>query len=217
MLHKIGFAGLESFAVEYLLEFLSKPTRIGAIVPSSRFLAQTILQGADLHKADTVLEYGPGTGVFTELILRELKPGAKFAAIELSPRFAEIFKARYPRVKLFQDSVANVGRICRRAGMESVDCIVSGVPWAVFPESVQVQCLNEMMRVLKPDGQFVTFTYVHSRALAGAKRFFGSLLPSYFEAVSKSPVVWLNIPPAFVYRCRRPSAQLHAAQVEVKP
>jgi phospholipid N-methyltransferase len=196
---------VQSFAVEYLREFLSKPARIGAIVPSSRFLAQTILQDVDLHQADNVLEYGPGTGVFTEFILRQLKPGAKFAAIELSPRFAEIFRARYPRVKLFQDSVANVERICRRAGMQSVDCIVSGVPWAVFSESLQVQCLNEMMRVLKPDGRFVTFTYLHSQTfLAGARRF-SSLLSGYFEAVSKSPVVWLNIPPAYVYRCRRPS------------
>jgi len=68
---------------------------------------------------------------------------------------------------------------------------------------MQVQCLDAMMRVLKPGGRFVTFTYVHSQAvLSGAKRF-SRLLPGYFQAVSKSPVVWLNIPPAFVYRCRR--------------
>ena len=35
-----------------------------------------------------------------------------------------------------------------------------------------------------------------------AKRFAG-LLPNYFTTVSKSPVVWKNVPPAFVYRCRR--------------
>jgi len=156
----------------------------------------------ELHNADAVLEYGPGTGVFTEFILRELRPGAKFAAIELNPRFAEIFKLRYPRVSLFQDSVANVQGICKSAGMQSVDCIVSGVPWAIFPESLQVQCLNEMMRVLKPGGRFVTFTYVHSQALPSAKRF-SSLLPDYFGAVSKSPVIWRNFPPAFIYRCRR--------------
>jgi phospholipid N-methyltransferase len=182
---------------------MTMPTVIGSVVPSSRILAQSIVRDAELQNADTVLEYGPGTGIFTEFILRELRPDATFAAIELNPRFAAVFKSRFPRVKLYEDSVANVQNICRSAGIDSVDCVVSGVPWAVFPRPLQVQCLTEMMRVLKPGGRFVTFTYVHSQALlAGARRFAG-LLPDYFTEISKSPIIWRNIPPAFIYRCRR--------------
>jgi phospholipid N-methyltransferase len=49
----------------------------------------------------------------------------------------------------------------------------------------------------------VTFTYLHSQAiLPGAKRF-ANLLPSYFQTITRSRVVWLNFPPAFVYRCQR--------------
>jgi phosphatidylethanolamine/phosphatidyl-N-methylethanolamine N-methyltransferase len=155
-----------------------------------------------LGAADAVLEYGPGTGVFTEFILRELKRDANFAAIEVNPRFAATFKARYPNVRLFQDTVANARSICDYAGMRSVDCIVSGLPWAAFSKSTQVRCLDEMMRVLKPGGRFVTFAYVHGLPLPAARRF-ASLLPKYFTSVSRSPVVWLNLPPAFVYRCRR--------------
>jgi phospholipid N-methyltransferase len=189
--------------MNYLREFISQPAAVGAIMQSSRFVAEMIVEDAGLEDADAVLEYGPGTGVFTEFILRELRPGAKFAAIELNSRFAETFKLRYPRVQLFEDSVANVQRICESAGIESVDSIVSGVPWATFSASLQVQCFDAMMRVLKPGGRFVTFTYVHSQAiLPGAKRL-SKLLPKYFQTVSKSPVVWLNFPPAFVYRCRR--------------
>lgn len=174
----------------------------GAVAPSSAFLAQTMVEDIGLDTAEAALEYGPGTGVFTEFILRALKPTAKFAAIELNPDFAARFKARYPSVPLFQDTVANARSICDKAGMQSVDCIISGLPWAAFPESIQVQCLDEMMRVLKPGGRFVTFAYVHGLALARGKRF-ASLLPNYFTSISKSEVVWLNLPPAFVYRCRR--------------
>ncbi len=194
--------GLESLVVNFLRELITRPATTGAIAPSSRYLAEIIVEDLDLHTADVVLEYGPGTGVFTEFVLRELRPGAKFAAIELNPRFAKLFKSRYPLVPVFQDSVTNVQGICESAGMQSVDCIVSGLPWAIFPESLQVQCLDQMMRVLKPGGRFVTFTYVPSLALAGARRF-ASMLPDYFSVVSKSPVVWLNVPPAFVYRCQR--------------
>jgi len=201
MLRDAAF-GARIEAVNFFRQFIASPITTGAIAPSSRYLAKTIVEDLDLGRAESVLEYGPGTGVFTEFVLRELNPGTKFAAIELNPHFAEIFRRRYPNVPLFQDSVANVQRICERAGMRSVDCIVSGLPWATFPESLQLDCLNEMARVLRPGGRFSTFTYVHSQALSGSKRF-ASLLRDYFTTVTRSPVVWLNLPPAFVYRCRR--------------
>jgi phosphatidylethanolamine/phosphatidyl-N-methylethanolamine N-methyltransferase len=188
--------------VKFLKEFLTTPATTGAIVPSSSFLARTMIEGLSLPTAEAVLEYGPGTGVFTEFILRELSDTAKFAAIELNPRFAEAFQARFPKARLIQDSVANARRICDGEGIDSVDSIVSGLPWATFPESLQLACLDEMMRVLRPGGHFVTFAYIHGLALPPAKKF-ASVLPRYFSSVSKSPVVWLNLPPAFVYRCRR--------------
>jgi len=188
--------------VSFLKEFIATPGATGAIAPSSTFLARTMIEGLGLQSAEAVLEYGPGTGAFTEFILRDLNPRAKFAAIELNPTFAETFKARYPRVRLIQDSVTNVRSICDREEIHSVDSIVSGLPWAVFPPSLQVTCLEEMMRVLKPGGNFVTFAYFHGLALSPARKF-ASLLPRYFKTISKSPVVWLNLPPAFVYRCQR--------------
>jgi phospholipid N-methyltransferase len=166
------------------------------------FLAQAMVEDLGLDAAGAILEYGPGTGVFTELILRRLNPAARFAAIELNPEFAQIFRARYPAVTLIQDSVANVRSICDCVGMQSVDCIVSGLPWATFSQPMQVKCLDEMMRVLKPGGRFVTFAYLHGLALSRARRF-AHLLPDYFTSVRTSRVVWLNLPPAFVYRCRR--------------
>jgi phosphatidylethanolamine/phosphatidyl-N-methylethanolamine N-methyltransferase len=188
--------------VQFLGQFISQPTVTGAVTPSSTFLAKTMVEDLNLENAKSVLEYGPGTGIFTEYILKGKGPKTKFAAIEINPRLAQVFRTRHPKVRLFEDSVANVRSICDDAGMDKVDCIVSGLPWAAFPESLQIRFLDEMMRVLKPGGQFVTFAYVHGVWLAPGKRF-ADLLPMYFSKVSKSPVVWLNVPPAFVYRCRR--------------
>ena len=161
-----------------------------------------MVEDLELGAAEAVLEYGPGTGAFTNVILRQMNPAAKYAAIELNPEFAEIFTTRFPRLPLFQDTVANARTICDAAGIPTVDCIVSGLPWAAFSESMQMNFLAEMMRVLKPGGRFVTFAYLHGLALPTARRF-ANLLPNYFSNVSKSRVVWLNLPPAFVYRCRR--------------
>ncbi len=193
---------LQSPPVKFWKEFISKPVTTGAIAPSSSYLAQTIVEGLDLGNAEAVLEYGPGTGVFTAHILRGISAGTKFAAIEINPEFAAAFRQNYPGVTLFEDSVAKVRTLCDGAGIETVDAIVCGLPWASFPEALQVTFLDEMMRVLKPGGRFVTFAYIHGLALPAAQRF-AALLPHYFTDVSKSPVVWLNVPPAFVYRCRR--------------
>ena len=170
---------LQCPAVKFIRQFISSPITTGAIAPSSSFLARAMVDGLDLSRAAAVLEYGPGTGVFTDYILRDLNPEAKFAAIELNSRFAAAFRTRHPDVTLFEESVENARRICDSAGIESVDCIVSGLPWAVFPESMQRRFLDEMMRVLNQNGHFVTFAYVHGLVLPRARKF-AEVLHEYF-------------------------------------
>ncbi len=176
---------------------------VGAIAASSSYLARMIVDGLDLRNADAVLEYGPGTGAVTDFILKELNPRAKFVAIEVNSEFANDFRMRHPDVALVQDSVENVRSICDHAGIDAADCIISGLPWGGFPHAFQVKLMDKMMSVLKPGGRCVTFAYVHAAGLQPRGRRFASLLPRYFTTVTKSPVVWLNVPPAFVYRCRR--------------
>jgi len=187
---------------KFLGEFIQRPLATGSLVPSSSHLARMMVQDAGLAHADVVLEYGPGTGIFTDYILREINPRAKFGAIEINSQLAAVFKARYPSVSLFETSAENVCTICESMGVAAVDCVISGLPWAFFPKSLQVSTLEELMLVLKPGGRFITFGYLHSLLLPSARRF-ARLLPAYFTTVSKSPIVWLNLPPAFVYRCRR--------------
>ena len=54
---------------------------------------------------------------------------------------------------------------------------------------------------LAPDGMFTTFTYVHAFWLPRARRF-RHRLECFFAEVKTSRIVWRNVPPAFVYRCR---------------
>src|SRR5215467_3707082 len=178
-------------SARFLREFISQPMKTGALVPSSDALGRAVVGDLDLSDATAVVEYGPGTGAFTTYVLQAMNRKTKFIAIEINPRLAVMFRARHPNVRLFEDSVANARAICTKAGIEEVDCIVSGLPWASFPKSMQIEFLDEMMRVLRPGGQFVTFAYVHGVVLPPGRRF-SRILPDYFKSVSKSPVVWKN-------------------------
>ncbi len=103
---------------------------------------------------------------------------------------------------ILQDSVANIEELCRQQGVSGVDAIICGLPWAAFSEGDQTACLDAMMTVLRPGGYFATFAYLQGMLLPAGRRF-RRKLGSYFGEVRVSPTVWLNVPPAFVYQCRR--------------
>jgi len=189
-------------STNFLLQFLRNPSQTGAVLPSSGYLAEAVVDWLDLGAARSVLEYGPGTGSFTPHILKRVGMDCRFLAIERNATLAEEFRRKLPDVELIQDSVENVRAICDRAGIDSVDCIVCGLPWAAFTEDLQRRLLDSMMTVLRPGGQFVTFAYLHGLPLPAGRRF-ASRLPEYFSEVRKSRTVWRNVPPALVYRCRR--------------
>lgn len=193
---------MASNTFQFVKSFLRKPSAVGAIAPSSHQLALMMVDWFDWDAARNVIEYGPGTGVFTQQIVAELHPEAKFFAIERDPELAAIVKQRLPDVTLVEDSVANVVAHCKALEMEQVDAIVCGLPWASFPDALQRECLDAMMQVLRPGGQFATFAYWQGLLLPAGQRFRGRL-SEYFSTVESSPTVWRNLPPAFVYRCQR--------------
>ena len=183
-------------------EFLRAPGRIGAVTSSSAALSRRIVSAIDIPSASIIIEYGPGTGAFTSQILQRKRPDARFCAIENNGRLAEKFRHRFPEVRLFEDSVENVGQIVRDLGARQVDCVVSGLPWANFDAEAQDRLLDATRSVLRDGGMFVTFAYLTGMMLRSGKRF-QRKLHTCFSSVTKSPIVWWNLPPAFIYQCAR--------------
>jgi len=188
-------------AVRFLKEFVNKPQEIGAIVPSSPALAREIVRSIDWDRVQVAVEYGPGLGAITEEILTRTE-GKDFFAIELNQAYADRFRRSYPDVPLYRDSVANVVQIVAEHGVEAIDCVISGLPWAIFSDAVQDELLDAMFQVLREGGQFATFAYMHGLALPSGRRF-REKLTRQFRMVERSPVVWRNTPPAVVYHCVR--------------
>lgn len=186
----------------FIANFLKRPGQVGAIAPSSSRLAETMVEWIDWENAKAVVEYGPGTGVFTEAIQRRLRPGCKFFAIERSPDFVAAVRQRCPGVTVYEESVENVERLCQQEGIQQVDAILCGLPWASFSEALQRSCMDAMIRILRPGAQFATFAYWQGVILPAGIRFHRKL-GKFFSKVEKSRTVWGNIPPAFVYRCNR--------------
>jgi phospholipid N-methyltransferase len=146
-----------------------------------------------------VVELGPGTGAFTGLILKRLNGRGRFLAVEIDSTHAAILRQRFPRCEVIHDSAENLpGHL----GGRRADCIVSGLAWANMRPRTQNQILRAILKSLAPDGQFVAFAYAHAAWLPTSRRFRRGLL-RYFKRVETTPIVWRNLPPAFVFRCWR--------------
>jgi phospholipid N-methyltransferase len=184
----------------FIKNFVRNPTAVGAIAPSSEGLVEMMVDWFDWDTARGIVEYGPGTGVFTEGIVRRLHKDASFFAIERSTQLAAITRQRCPTAAVHEQSAADVKSLCQDAGMEQVDAIICGLPWASFPESLQASILDATLDVLRPGGQFATFAYWQGVVLPAGMRF-SRRLRSNFQTVERSPTVWRNLPPAFIYRC----------------
>jgi phospholipid N-methyltransferase len=194
---QIGTTAVE--LIRFLKEYIASPKEVGGLAPSSHGLAELVTETANVREMKTVVEFGPGTGVFTEVIVRKLRPGAIFFAIEISEEFVRACQERCPNARIIHDSAANVREHMQKMGVESLDCIVSGLPFALFEPSLQEELLDAAHDALKPGGAFVTFTYITSPFLPKG-RSFRKRLNKRFSKVNKTSIVWRNFLPAFAYK-----------------
>src|ERR1039457_1491083 len=142
-----GVANLRFFA-----EFLRRPLSTGAVLPSGPDLSRLMIEWLDFDRIDTVVEFGPGTGVFTTGILGRSRPGTKYLGLEVNPVFAERLRAQLPGVAFYGCSAAQVQECLHSAGSSHADAIVSGLPWAFFSDAQQDEILKAAAAALRPEG-----------------------------------------------------------------
>ncbi|MYZ38184.1 MULTISPECIES: methyltransferase domain-containing protein [unclassified Streptomyces] len=186
----------------FLREFLRNPFTVASITPSGEALADLATAPIPDTGAPLVVELGPGTGSFTGAIQRRLAGRGHHLAVEINERFAGMLTARYPGVEVAVADARNVRELLAERGYRQADVIVSGLPWAAFSSEHQDDLLDAITDILAPDGTFTTFAYTHTRWAPPARRL-RDALGAAFEETVPGRTVWANVPPAFVYSCRR--------------
>ncbi|WP_316767855.1 class I SAM-dependent methyltransferase [Streptomyces sasae] len=178
-------------------QFLRRPLTTGAVAASSRRLARAMTQRTGLETARLVVELGPGTGVFTREILRQLPVDGRLVAIELNPVLAAglFVTHRDERLTVVEGAAAELAE----AAGAPVDAVVSGLPWTVMATAERDRTLDAVAGALMPGGCFTTFAYLHAAWTPPGRRL-AAALHDRFATVRRTRVVWPNLPPAFVYR-----------------
>ena len=174
---------------------------VGAVAPSSPELAHALVKAADIGPDHVVVELGAGTGPMTrELVDRH--PRVPLLVLEPDPGLAARCRANVPEAEVVEAYAQDLPSLLAARGHARADRIVSSLPFASWEPDLQEAVLDAILGALAPDGRFVTFTYVMSPALPAGRRV-RALLRERFPRVRRTPTVWRNVPPAFVYVCDR--------------
>ena len=182
--------------------FLRNPVRVGALCPSSRGLCRMMVSHVGMDSAGVIVELGPGTGVITREIVRKMPENSKLIAIELDETLCKLLRQQFPEIIVCNDTAAGIGEILERYSLPNPDVVISGLPWANFTPKLQRSILSSVADHIAPGGYFATFAYLQGLMFPTGQRF-RKLLGELFSDVQTSPVIWKNLPPAFVYRCRK--------------
>jgi phospholipid N-methyltransferase len=176
----------------FLYKFLRSPKSIGSVTPSSRFLARAMVKPIDWTTAQNIAELGAGTGIFTRYLNQMKHPGCNVVVFERDDKMRERLKSLYPDL-FYHDNAADIHSVMKQRHIEKFDYILSGLPFTNFPQELRDRIMEGVEESLKPGGIFIAFQY----SLQMRKQ-----LAEQFEQVDFD-FVPLNIPPAFVYRCRK--------------
>jgi phospholipid N-methyltransferase len=173
------------------------------------------------------LEAGGGTGAVTRALIAQLTPGSRLDVVEANPRFAErlrhlvhthpLLAGRPEEVRVHQGFIEefDFGRRC--------DVIVSGLPLTNFTPRQVETIMDRQLQLLLPGASLTYFAYLGTRPVR-------TLLASRAEARRHQAVdevmsdfqrrfgtgcetVWANVPPARVWRLRRPCLPDQASAV----
>lgn len=179
---------------KFISEVLKSTGTIGALSPSSSFLAKKMLEPINFTQAKCVVEFGPGTGVFTHKLLEKMEADSLLLAFEINPAFVEeLEKIEDKRLIIVKDSAERIQEYLTQHHQSTADYIVSSLPFAMIPDEVVHNILTNSDQALSDKGKYIQFQY----SLNARKK-----LQSYFSDV-KINFTPFNLPPAFIYVCEK--------------
>ena len=175
----------------FFRQLISRPLQISAMAPSSRGLARAMV--ALLHPGNRVVEFGPGTGVFThEILVAGVKP-ADLTLFEFNPAFVDHLRQTFPGVTVLNEGAQTAPTHVA----PGVDAVISGLPLLSMPLEIRESIIRAAFDILGPKGIYVQFTYGPRPAVSDGQI---AKLGLTFE---QTAYILFNLPPARVHVFRR--------------
>lgn len=168
----------------------------GTITPSSKFLINKMLNEIDFDKNNIIVELGAGNGIITNQLLTKINKNSKLICFEINNEFYNhLSLINDQRLTIFNSSAEKIKLELLKIGIENVDYIISSIPLTILPKNISQNILNLSRSILKNNGVFIQYLYSFNFVKFFKNIYGNSNVIVNFEI--------LNIPPAFIYKCKK--------------
>ncbi|TVQ00860.1 MAG: methyltransferase [Balneolaceae bacterium] len=177
--------------IDFLKTFI-KDRDVASITPTSLHCVKKICTNIDFSKDFTLVEFGPGDGVFSGFILKKMTPGSRLILIEANENFVVHLRKKLddPRVTIHENVAANVEQLLAGDDIGNIDYVLSGIPFSFLKKDRKYAVLEAIKSVLKPGGLFLAYqTSGHLKK--PVLEVFGNL---------ETEREMLNLPPYLIYK-----------------
>ncbi|MCK4661641.1 MAG: methyltransferase [Bacteroidales bacterium] len=173
-----------------LIKQLIKDKNVGAITTTSNNMVGKIIEKINFSKAKNIVEYGPGNGVITKMLLNNMQNDTVLFVFETNEHFIEeLNKINDKRLKIIHSDAEKAKMILKNNyKIENVDFIVSSIPFTFIDKRKRKRIIYKSYNLLKENGKFITYQYSWLIYNLIKKKFSKSSIKS----------ILLNIPPAFI-------------------
>ena len=184
--------------LSYMKNFISDKY-IASITPTSDFGVRKVCSKIDFSRCRLIVEYGPGTGVFTKHLLQKMGPDSLLIMIERNANFANLLrkKVRDPRAVVVNECASNILQTLAEFGKPFTDYVISGIPFSFLTDQQKNRILQNSFTALRPGGKFLayqTFYQSNNHLKAHLDRIFDFVRVEY---------EMLNLPPLRIYEARK--------------
>lgn len=190
----------------FLKQWLKNPTRLGTCAPISNRVATKAARCIDAPHNKRIVEIGSGPGRLTRALLQAGVEPDNFKALELDPELCAYARQSLPHIDFIEGDAASLPLLLPKDWIKKVDIVFSTIPFMYMPEHKRTDITNAVFNVLKPGGEFFHLTY-----------HWGNPLKHMMLDASCVASVWLNMPPAFIWRYRYPALISNAASTLRNP
>ncbi|MSU55453.1 MAG: SAM-dependent methyltransferase [Candidatus Taylorbacteria bacterium] len=139
--------------------FIKHPIQNASIIPSSITAAKAMLDNIDFSTIKTVVELGPGNGVFTNEILKKSSKNTTIILIEIEKTYVDLLNKKFSgKVIVEHGSAYCLNTILKKYNIDRPDLIISGLPFSI--PGIKKELLNPIKKHTENGTIFRFFTYL---------------------------------------------------------
>lgn len=181
---------------KFIKNWVDSPLKLGAVAPSSPFLARAMAERIDPTAQGPVIEIGPGTGPVTEALIARGVAEDRLVLVEFNPDFCTLLRQRFPKATIIQGDAYALDTTLDGVLSEPASAVVSSLPLTTRKPVERLALVDRAFKLMREGAPFVQFTYSMMSPVSVRK---AGLVATVSDWILR------NLPPARVWTYRKPA------------